>query len=108
MKPPRNGRRWSMMAAVTRSPTRGRARYFAGCVLPPESEDLAQARKILAGFAERAFRRPVQEAEAERWVNLVSSEWRDKNFHSNEIGCTPFIAILFDALTSGLHDARPL
>ena len=39
-----------------------------------ESSDLARAREILTRFAERAFRRPVKEAELDQFVNLVESE----------------------------------
>src|SRR6266478_1483250 len=37
--------------------------------------------------------------------NLLSGRRGDKNLHSNEVCCTSFVSILFDALTGGLHGA---
>jgi len=42
--------------------------------LPKESGNVAQARAVLAKFAERAYRRPVKSEEVEQLVKLVESE----------------------------------
>jgi hypothetical protein len=46
-------------------------------LFPPGTRDLAQAREILARFAERAARRPVRDEEVDRLVKLVDSEMQN-------------------------------
>ena len=45
-------------------------------LLPPGTQDAAQAREIIAHFAERAFRRPARDGEIGRLVKLVEEEMR--------------------------------
>ncbi len=44
--------------------------------IPKENGNMTQARVSLAKFAERAFRRPVKDAEVDRLVKLVESEMK--------------------------------
>lgn len=77
--------------------------------MPKESGNMAQTRECLTRFAERAFRRPVKEAEIDKFVKLVENEMKSgENFEAAVK--TGLVAILcsknFIYLVEGSTDAK--
>jgi len=71
------------------------ARKLARLVPPSSEPDRERARDFIAAFGERAFRRPLETAEVERWLDLYDA---GTNLYDDATGFSAGIRVLIEGL----------